>query len=218
MPKMIKWLKIENRAFKVVVSKMETVAKKEKEIIKMIYTIKLDIEIDDKCKMEALNLNEGIRDIMMRGAWQIINIDNLDILKIDDKVIKNILYPPVAIGDTVYFAYIKTLDGDKIIRPWLVRGLMYKNGDWYAIENDGEQYKIGSEYAFLTEKESEIYLDMEYEKWAQRERETWRQEVDDLYHYASEVADKYKVDIKTEIETIKTKISEQANKKIKEGK
>lgn len=185
----------------------------------MIYTVKLDIEIDDKCKMEDLSLDEGIKNAIMRETWKITSIGNLDILKIGDEVVKHVLYPPVEIGDTVYFAYIEPLNGEKIIRPWKVEGIAYKNGDWYVIAYDDEEYKVGSEYALLTKKEAEINLDAQYKNFCRKKGEIYRREIEDLNHYVNKVAKKYKVDIDidAEIAKILAKISEQISKKINEG-
>lgn len=74
------------------------------------------------------------------------------------KMIENgILIPPVCIGQTVYAAI--DLDGEKWVEGYKVGGVCYRDGKWYAFEENGkEEFEIGGDLCKITKDDAEALV------------------------------------------------------------
>ena len=73
------------------------------------------------------------------------------------------LMPPVKIGQTVYAAIrmADPNDGDEGIDEWMVHGVMYQEGKWYAIDRNGDESVVGEWDCLLTREEALKMLEEE---------------------------------------------------------
>ena len=66
----------------------------------------------------------------------------------------------VQLGDTVYAAFFDVCNsGESIIEPYEVRYIAYDGNKWFVAGEDMELFELGSDGAFLTNKEAEDYLE-----------------------------------------------------------
>lgn len=76
---------------------------------------------------------------------------------------EGVLVPPVKQGQTVYAA-IRMEDpseGDDGIDEWQVHGVMYREGQWYAIDRNGDESVVGAWDCLLTREEAEKMIERE---------------------------------------------------------
>lgn len=70
-----------------------------------------------------------------------------------------VLVPPVKLGDTVY-AVVELDDGPEVAE-YIVAGVEYKRGKWYAVEKGFvEGFEVGGQLCLLTREEAEAYLSL----------------------------------------------------------
>lgn len=60
-------------------------------------------------------------------------------------------------GQTVFAAYMD--EGEPTIEEWMVRGMSFHDGKWYAIGNDLEEFEVGRWGCLLTRGEAERLLE-----------------------------------------------------------
>ncbi len=75
---------------------------------------------------------------------------------------QGVLCPPLQIGQTVFAAYVD--EGEPVIEEWVVRGMSFHDGKWYAIGNDPEEFEVGRWGCLLTRAEAERLLEKGEEK------------------------------------------------------